>query len=191
MRAALNGLYRLSGWLAAFFILAICLLVFAQVLLNLVDRLSSLFTGSAVGLAIPSYADFTGFFLAAASFFALAHTLREGGHIRVSLLIQYAGPGMRRILELWCATLAATVAIYFSWYAALLVHESYVYHDLSSGMIAVPIWIPQAAVLAGLVVLSIALLDEVWSILGGAWPSYHNKGESLLEHPDSPSEYED
>jgi len=191
IRAALNGLYRLSGWLAAFFILAICLLVFAQVLLNLVDRLSSLLTGSAIGLAIPSYADFTGFFLAAASFFALAHTLREGGHIRVSLLIQCAGPAARRIIELWCTTLATAVTIYFSYYTAALVRDSYTYNDLSSGMIAVPIWIPQSALLAGLVVLAIALLDDVWAILRGLPPSYHDKGENLLQHPDSPAQSQD
>ena len=64
--------------LAATFIAAICLLVFAQVLLNLVDRIAKMTTGAAIGLAIPSYADFTGFFLAASSFLALAYTLREG-----------------------------------------------------------------------------------------------------------------
>ncbi len=189
MRTLLNGLYRLSGALAALFILGICLLVFAQVLLNLVDRVSSMLTGSAIGLAIPSYSDFTGFFLAAASFFALAHTLREGGHIRVSLLIQHAGTGLRRYIELWCTALAAGVSLYFSWYSAALVHESYIYHDLSSGMVAVPIWIPQAAVLGGLVVLSIALLDEVWTIAHGKDPSYHDKGENLLatsSHPGEP-----
>ena len=62
-------------------------------MLNLIDRISSLLTGQAIGLTIPSYADFTGFFLAASSFFALAHTHREGGHIRVSQMA-WAGLGL-------------------------------------------------------------------------------------------------
>ena len=124
MRRFLDNLYKWSGVLAATFIASICLLVFAQVLLNLVDRIAKMTTGSAIGLAIPSYADFTGFFLAASSFLALAYTLREGGHIRVSLFIQNAGPKTRHFIELWCLALALAASAYFTWYAGHLVYES-------------------------------------------------------------------
>ncbi len=184
MRNFLDWLYRTSGLISAFFIAVICTVVFAQVLLNIVDRLSSLLTGSAIGLSIPSYADFTWFFLAAASFFALAFTLREGGHIRVTLFIQHTSPTVRKIIEFWCVGLATAVSVYFSWYTLLLVMEAYEYNDLSSGMIPVPLWLPQAAMLIGLIVLSIALIDEIASLLRGENPSYHNKGENLLEDQD-------
>ncbi len=167
--------------MGAIFIALICALVFAQVLLNLVDRLSSLLTGSAIGLSIPSYSDFTGFFLAAASFLALAYTLREGGHIRVSLVIQNLAPRARHAIEIWCVSVALAASSYFAWYMALLVGESYAYNDLSPGIIAVPIWIPQSAVLAGLLVLSIALLDELVMLFSRRKPSYDGKGENLLE----------
>ena len=41
----------------------------------------------------------------------------------------------------------------------LLTHESYEFGDMSSGIIAIPLNIPQSAVLAGLVILTIALVD--------------------------------
>ena len=181
MRSFLDWLYRMSGWVSASFIAAICILVFAQVILNIIDRLSTLITGSAIGLAIPSYADFTGFFLAAASFFALAFTLREGGHIRVTLFIQNVSPGIRRLFEFWSIGLATAVSVYFTWYMGLLVLESFKFNDLSSGMIAVPLWMPQSGMLIGLIVLSIALIDEFFGLLSGGDPSYQNKGENLLE----------
>lgn len=181
MRSFLDLLYRISGAISACFIASICVLVFSQVLLNIIDRLSSVFTGSAIGLSIPSYADFTGFFLASASFFALAYTLREGGHIRVTLFIQHTSPGIRRFIEFWCIGLATAVSIYFAWYTALLVMEAYEYNDLSSGMVPVPLWIPQSGMLVGLIVLSIALIDELFRMFSGAEPSYHNKGENLLD----------
>ncbi len=181
LRRNLNRLYLWSCWLAAGFIAAICLLVFCQVCLNLLDRLSSQFTGSAIGLTIPSYADFTGFFLAAASFLALAYTLRQGGHIRVSLVISHFNPTLRHIIEIWCLVLASAVTIYFTWYTFSLTHESYTYNDLSPGMIAVPIWIPQTAMFMGLAVLSIALIDELICCLGGKTPSYVGAGENLLD----------
>ena len=164
LRKALDRLYLTSGWFAAIFIALICLLVLCQVTLNAIDRLSGLIIGSAIGLTIPSYADFTGYFLAAASFMALAYTLREGEHIRVTLFLSHCSDRVRRWLEVWCLTLTSGVSVYFSWYSFLLVRESYVYHDLSPGMIAVPIWIPQSAMFAGLVILSVALLDSLFSV---------------------------
>lgn len=184
LRRALNRLYLTSGWLAAAFLASICLLVVCQVVLNLLDRISGVLTGSAIGLTIPSYADFTGFFLAASSFLALAYTLRQGGHIRVTLLITNLNSKVRHIFETWCLLLATTVTLYFSWYTLSLVHESYTYNDLSSGMIAVPIWIPQSFVLLGLVILSIALLDELICALAGKTPGYVGAGEKLLENND-------
>jgi len=180
MRKWLNGLYRVSCWLAAGCIAAIALLVVCQVFLNLLDRCSALLTGTAIGLTIPSYADFTGFFLAAASFLSLAWTLREGGHIRVTLVTGNLPRRVQRIVEVWCVSVAAAITLYFTWYTAKLTYDSYLYHDLSPGMIAVPIWIPQTAMLTGLLILSIALVDELFSLLSGGEPSYAGKGEKLL-----------
>ncbi len=181
MRKFLDKLYLISGWGAASFIVSICLVVMAQVLLNLLDRLSSSLTGSAIGLTIPSYADFTGFFLAAASFLALAYSLKDGSHIRVSLLLQILPAKIRHVAEIWCLGVAAAMTIYFTIYTALLVHESFTYNDLSPGMVAIPIWIPQFPMLLGLAILAIALLDELQNVIRGHAPSYEGKGENLLQ----------
>lgn len=186
MRKALNTLYLASGWLAAACIAAICAIVVIQVGLNLIDRISTLVRGTAVGLTIPSYADFTGFFLAAASFMALAHTFRQGGHIRVIILISRLPSRLARFIEFWCVGAAAAVSCYFTWYTGLLVKESYTYHDLSPGMIAVPLWIPQAAMLLGLVILSIALIDEIFRLLRGKQASYIDNADKLLASEDEP-----
>jgi len=180
VRRILDRLYTWSGYIGAGFIAAICAVVFAQVVLNAIDRVAKILTGSAIGLTIPSYSDFTGFFLTAASFFALAYALREGAHIRVTLVIQHTTGKLRQTIEFLCVLLALSVAVYFCWYTVLLTYESYTYNDLSSGIIAVPIWIPQSSMVLGLAVLSIALLDDLITILRGGHPSYFDKGENLL-----------
>ena len=185
MRTLLDTLYRASGWLAAGFIGAIGLLVVVQVSCNLIDRISTIATGTAIGLTIPSYADFTGFFLASASFLALAHTFRQGGHIRVTLLISHLPKPLAKAAEFWCIGVAALISCYFTWYTSILVWQSYDFHDLSSGMIAIPLWIPQLGMLLGLAILSIALLDELVSLVRGMQPSYHGKGENLLATEES------
>jgi len=161
-----------SGVASACFLVAIAAIVLGQVGLNIADKFSELLTGQAAGLVIPSYADFTGFFLAAASFLALAYTLRHGAHIRVNLLIQRFGPRTRRWIEVWCTAAGAIFAGYFTWFMIQLMVESYQYNDLSPGMVAVPIWIPQFTLVIGLVVLTIALIDTCLTALRGETPSY-------------------
>ncbi len=182
MRKFLDGLYRLSLYAAASFIVAICAVVIGQVLLNLADRLAGIFFGGAIGMTIPSYADFTGFFLAAASFLALAGTLREGGHIRVTLLTGLLSRKVQRWFDLGVIALVLGVTLFATWFSFKLVHESWSYNDLSSGIIAVPLWIPQSAIAVGLLILAIALIDELVCMARGASASWDGKGENLLEN---------
>lgn len=180
MRRALDGLYLLSGALGAAFIAGICLVVLLQVGANLLDTVVAAFGGRAPGLLVPSYAEFAGFFLAAASFLALPYTLRTGGHIRVTLIIQRLSGRPRRAVELWCTGLAAVLAVYFAFFTVMLVWDSFRFGDLSPGLVPVPLWLPQSAVALGLVILAIALIDEFCAVARGANPSYEGQEDALL-----------
>ncbi len=180
MRRTLDCIYRCGGGLAAAFLVAIVAMVFAQVSLNLVDKIWALFTGHGIGLTIPSYSDFTGFFLAASTFLALAYTLRAGGHIRVTLLTGRLPARGRRLAEVGVVAIALAMTGYATWYFGLLVIESYEFDDRSSGMVSVPLWLPQLPVLVGLSILTLALMDELICLLRGAPASWDGKGENLL-----------
>lgn len=180
MRSVLDGLYRLSGGIAAFFLCAIAGIVLAQVGANVLDWLAAALLGGPVGLVVPSYAEFAGFFLAAATFFGLAYTLRHGAHIRVSLVIQALGPRARQVVEVWCALVALAISGLFTWYMVSLVEESARFGDMSTGMVAIPIWIPQSALALGGIMLCIALLDELVQTLRGRTPVYERAGGEIL-----------
>jgi len=180
MRSFLDRLYWLSGFLAAFFLAAIFVVVIVQVGANTIDRLAGLLFGRAIGLAIPSYADFAGFFLATTSFLGLAATLRKGALIRVSLLIQRFHGRTRQAIEIWCTGTGTFIAGYATYYGVELAMESYHYNDLSTGIIAVPLWIPQCAMILGLAILTIALADEMVAVLRGEEPAYSASGDALL-----------
>lgn len=181
MRGFLNGLYRWSGIAAAAFLAAICVVVLAQVGANLIDAVAKALTGHAIGLVIPSYAEFAGFFLAAASFLALAHTLRHGGHIRVTLVLQVFGPSARRGAEMIAVLVGLCLSLYFTVYTVLLVGESIEFNDLSPGMVPVPLWIPQSVMAFGLIVLSVAFADELVCQARGAEPGYEGDGPDWEE----------
>ncbi|MDJ0947668.1 MAG: TRAP transporter small permease [Alphaproteobacteria bacterium] len=184
MRKILDSIYHASGVLAATCLVAICTIVIAQVAGRVIDRLATVLTGDQIGLVVPSAAEFSGFFLAGASFLALAYTMRHGGHIRVSLLVQTISGEPRRLIELWCLAFGAATVAFFAWHAILLVLDSYEFEEVSYGIIAVPLWIPQSAMALGLVVLAIALFDDLVRVATGREPSYEGKEEALLSGED-------
>lgn len=180
MRRILDALYLYSGVAAALFISAIVAIVFAQVCLNLTDKIYSAVAGSALSLTIPSYSDFTGFFLAAASFLALAYTLRSGGHIRVTLVTGLMPAKAQRVFEALALLVGLAMTAYATFYMFGLVLESIEFGDMTSGMVSIPLWVPQIPVLVGLAILTIALADELILVLRGKAPTYEGQGENLL-----------
>lgn len=166
----LDGLYLGSAAAAALCLVAICAVVSLQVAANAADVVSEWLVGRPLGFIVPSYAEFAGFLLAAASFLALPHTLRCGVHIRVTSVLDRLGGRSLDGAELWCSLAGAALSGYFTWFTMLLVEESWRYGDLSPGMVPVPLWIPQASVAAGLAILTIAFVDRFVSLLTGRWP---------------------
>ena len=157
MLRALDRLYDAAGVLAALAILFICAIVTAQVSLNILARLG----GPGWSYTIPSYADFAGYALASATFLALAHTLRRGGHIRVTLLSARLPAAMRRPVDALVLLIAAALAGFAAWWLWALVAESLHYGDTSPGMVPVPLWLPQVPVASGLTLLTVALLHTL------------------------------
>jgi hypothetical protein len=61
-----------------------------------------------------------------------------------------------------------------------LVIESIEFGDVSVGIVPIPLYIPQLGLAVGLIVLTVALIDEYLSILRGAEPSYGQSGDGLM-----------
>ena len=155
MRRLLDGLYTGAAALAA-----LCMvLLLGAVLLSIASRqLHFLVQG------LDAYA---GYLMAAAGFLALAHTLKRGEHIRVTLVINLLRGRWKKGAELWALSAATLLALLFAYYSCKLAWQSHVFNDISTGNDATPLWLPQIAMAAGTVVLAIALVDElVLELLG-------------------------
>ena len=155
MRRFLEALYLSAAWLAA-----LCMIgVLTMVLVNIVTR--------QIGVHVTGTDAYAGYLMAGAGFLALAHTLKRGEHIRVSLLLERAGPAARRWLELWSLAAATLLAGLFAFYSVRLSWQSWQFNDISTANDATPLWIPQLAMAAGTVVLLIAFVDEFALELAG------------------------
>ena len=103
--------------------------------------------------------------MAAASFFAFAHALNRGAHIRVSMLLNAVGPKVRRVLDAWCFAIGSGLGWYFSYYAIKATYWSWKFHDVSQGQNATAMWIPQCAMVVGSIIFAIALTDHLIHVL--------------------------
>lgn len=157
MRRFLDRIYLGAGWISAFVILAIAILVSAQVMLNFTTRV----LGVPLPSTIPSYADFSGFMLAAATFLAMPYTFRSGGHIKVSLVTSRLSDRMQLWAELSALTLAAALVGFACYFTVALVLESWHFNDVSNGIIPIPLWLPQSVMALGLILLLIAIVDSL------------------------------
>ena len=155
MRRLLDALYTGCGVLAALFLVGIAILV----LTSIVTRL--------LGLTVPGLTNYAGYCMAASSFLALDYTLRKGGHIRVSILLQHLDGTRRRAAELWCLGCGFLLAAYLAFYSVKMVRVSVQIRDISPGPDATPLWIPQIAMAFGATVLAIALLDRLIEVARG------------------------
>lgn len=170
IRRILDGLYLLSGILAACFLLT----VFALMLM--------LSGGREFGLNIPSGDDFTAWALAATSFLGLAHTFKAGDMIRVGIVLERLTGRRRQALEIFALLVSVAFIGFFAKNAIQMTWDSYRFGDTSTGVVAVPLWIPQTGYALGLVILCIAMADELVRVAMGLRPVYEK------DPPSSPEE---
>lgn len=160
LRRILDGLYLAAGYLAGLFLIAIFLLMMA------------LSIGRPIGINIQSGDDFTAWSLAAMGFLGLAHTFKSSELIRMGLVIERLQGRPRQVMELVALTIGTLLVGFMAWSAVMMTYESWFLNDLSSGVISVPLWIPQLGFSVGSVVLLIAFLDELVHVVCGGFPRY-------------------
>ncbi len=155
MQRFLDRIYLASGALAATAIVLITLIVAAQVVCNMITKIGI----PGINLTIPSYGDISGYLLAAATFFGLPYTLVKGGHIRVTLLSGRMPPKVRLVMDAFALCIGLGVSAAGCWYMAALDRQSWMFGDMSSGIIPIPLWIVQIPLVLGLAVMTIAFAD--------------------------------
>ena len=144
----LKKIYLLSGFIAAGFLILIALFI-------LVGISSRIF-----GFYIRGLAEYSGYCMAAASFFALAYTFVEGGHIRIRLFLEKTKNLKKYFLELWCLLVASFFSGYLAFYFNKMLIISYKFQERSEGADEILIWIPQISVALGSTIFFICVLHN-------------------------------
>ncbi len=170
VRKVLDRLYLFAGYAAGGFLIILFLLMMALAL------------GREVGINVRSGDDFGSWCMVAMAFLGLAHTFRSGEMIRVGLLLERFQGRKKHVMEIVALGIATAFILYFTRQAVQLTYDSWRFHDVSQGVVTIPLWIPQLGYSGGLLILSIALVDEMVHVLRGNKPRYEK------EKPQSPDE---
>ena len=145
----LNKIYKFSGYVAAFFLV----LVATFILIGLASRI--------FGFYIRGLAEYSGYCMAASSFFALAYTFVEGGHIRITLFLEKITGNKKKYLETWCLIIASLFSGYLAFYFIKMLIISYEFQERSEGADEILIWIPQTSVAVGASIFFICIFHKL------------------------------
>ncbi len=160
MRRFLDSLFEWTGRLAALFVLAIFMLMIAASVGRMLDW------------RVGGLNDIVSWFCAAAAFLAMGHAFKHGDFVRVTLIFDVISERTRRVLEIISLAIAAISVSYLAWWATRFTYESYEFNDMATGMVAIPMWIPQTAFVIGALLFVLAVLDELVIVLRGGKPTY-------------------
>lgn len=141
----LEFMAKACGVIAALFMCLIAIIVTGQIVVRF------------FGGIIPSSDDFAAWAMASSVFFALPYAMLRGDHIRVTLLLQMMPDRFHKAYEIVATTLALLLSAWCAKHAIYFVYESYAYNEISPGMVALPMWIPQVGMPIGLSMLTLML----------------------------------
>ena len=153
LNKSLNKLYKFSGYVAALFLI----LVAVFILIGISSRI--------FGFYIRGLAEYSGYCMASASFFALAYTFVEGGHIRITLFFEKLSGLKKKIVETWCLSVASFFSGYLAFYFIKMLIISYKFQERSEGADEILIWIPQPSVAIGSTIFFICVLHQLILII--------------------------
>jgi len=145
----LNKIYKFSGYIAALFLIFVAIFI----LIGISSRIFNFY--------IRGLAEYSGYSMAAASFFALSYTFVEGGHIRITLFFEKLVGAKKKFLEIWCLVIASIFSGYLAYYFLKMLIISYNFQERSEGADEILIWIPQTSVSLGSAIFFICIFHQL------------------------------
>ena len=150
----LKKIYKTSGYIAAVFLI----LVAVFILTGIISRIFNFY--------IRGLAEYSGYSMAASSFFALAYTFYDKAHIRITLFLEKLDKKKKKFSEIWCLSIASFFSGFLAFYFIKMTIISIKFEERSEGADEILIWIPQTSVAIGSLVFFLCVFHHlVFSIL--------------------------
>ena len=117
----LKKIYNISGYIAAIFLVFVAIFI----LTGIISRIFNFY--------IRGLAEYSGYSMAASSFFALAYTFYDKAHIRITLFIEKLDESKKRFSEIWCLSIASFFSGFLAFYFIKMTIISIKFGERSEG----------------------------------------------------------
>ena len=105
------------------------------------------------------------FTIASVSFVGIAYTLREEGHVRMTLIYSHMSPEKQRVMD-FIVTLFALLWTSFFFYASYLrMTRALVNNESTAGIIDIPFWMGMLWMVVGSILLGLVLLSRLIKVM--------------------------
>lgn len=150
-----NKLNRITGYASGMGMLALGIILFYEFIMRYVFN------------APTSWAQEVSIYIFIWTMFAgSAYTLEQGKHVHIDLLISHLSPQTKKKLEIFTGILGLIFSLIVAYQGYEMVMTALKYHKLSATPLRFPIWIPQAALPVGFLLLSVQFALGVLDKLG-------------------------
>jgi TRAP-type C4-dicarboxylate transport system permease small subunit len=158
---AIDTLAKLDGWLGALCLFLLCALMIAGIAVRSLSNVISWLPKD-----IPIAWEYSSYLMAVTFTFGAALTLRAGGHIRVRVFLSNASPAVVAALEIISTVAGLAFATFFSIAMTHFSWQAYVADERSLAS-NTPLWIPEALVAFGAMLLALQLLARLGQLCLG------------------------
>lgn len=120
-----------------------------------------------IGMSTYVLDELVGYELAALIFLGLGQALKQGALIRVDILLLKLRGRVRHAAEALGAVLSLSAVAFLCYYFYLAITRFLTRGTTSSSLLAVPLWIPNTIILAGLIIFGLQLIAYLLRMLSG------------------------
>lgn len=163
-RQSSNVVVSLAGALTKAGAFAAALILVSITAFTLIEIALRMMRGSGTNVVV----EFTGYGLAGMTFLAAGATMREGGFVRVSILVERLPQPVRRICDVICVLMTIFTIGIFAWYVSADMWRSFQRGYETDSLVALPLWLPPAPLLIGMAVFLLDMSVLLVQILAGS-----------------------
>jgi TRAP-type C4-dicarboxylate transport system permease small subunit len=137
------------------YIAALCL---AMIMITIIADVA----GRLFGILIPYTIEMSGYMLVPITYLPVAYGLRHGLHVNVDAALKWFSPSVQRKLQMVTDLITLFIVLLVLLQCWVLVLMSYTRGLVSNTMLRAPIYIPQSAIIIGLIFFTIEMFIIAW-----------------------------
>lgn len=151
-----NLLSRAGAFAAGFILMGITAFTLIEIALRVL-------LGSGTNVVV----EFVGYSLAGMTFLAASSTMREGGFVRVSLVVERLPPPARRVCDAVCVVVTLASIGIAAWFIGADMWRSFQRGYETDSLFALPMWLPPLPLMIGVAVFLLDMLQLLAQVIFG------------------------